>query len=406
MPAGAAAKGMSMKITQVEALHVHHISAAKEGAGQRPIVLRIDTDDGIYGLGEVGMAYGVGSTAAWGMVQDLAGIVIGLNPMNIEAIWEKMLKKTFWGQGGGTVFFGGMSGIDMALWDIKGKALGVPVYQLLGGKCRDRLRVYASQIQLNWGARRKICARKEEYAEQALVAVSEGYDAVKADVLEFGPDGIPGLHPLEGPLPASVIRMGAERVRAIREAVGSDVDVIVENHGRTDTTSGIQFARAIEEYDVLFYEEMCMPLNPKMQKFAKDKINIPLAAGERIYGRWGYVPFFENRSIDVAQPDLGTCGGISECRKIADMAHAYDITVQVHVAGTPLAKAAALHVETAIPNFCIHEHHQKALMPEYIELCEHDYQPVDGRYTVPELPGLGQDFTDKVYGHADKVVIR
>jgi mandelate racemase len=395
-----------MKITQVEVLHIHTISTAKGESGQRPIVLRIDTDEGIYGLGEVGMAYGVGGTAAYGMVQDLSRMIIGLNPMNTEAIWEKMLKKTFWGQGGGTVIFGGMSGIDMALWDIKGKALGVPVYQLLGGKCRDEMRVYASQIQLNWGPSRKICGKKEEYAEQALVAVSQGYDAVKVDVLEFNQEGKSGKNNLEGPLTPPVIRMGAERVKAIREAVGPDIDIIVENHAHTDTTSGIQFARAIEEYGIFFYEEMNMPLNPMMQKCAKDKIDIPLAAGERIYSRWGFRPFFENRSIDIAQPDLGTCGGISECKKISEMAHVYDITVQVHVAGTPIAKAAALHVETAIPNFCIHEHHQKALMPAYIELCKYDYQPVGGRYTVPELPGLGQDLTEKAYRNADRIIIK
>lgn len=395
-----------MKIIQVEVLHIHSIRTAPGEAGQRPIVLRIDTDEGIYGLGEVGMAYGVGGTAAYGMVQDLARLIIGMNPMNTEAIWEKMLKKTFWGQGGGTVIFGGMSGIDMALWDIKGKALGVPVYQLLGGKCREDMRVYASQIQLHWGPKRKIAGRKEEYAEEALAAVAEGYDAVKVDVTEFNEEAKSGKIHLEGPLPPAVVRMAAERVKAIREAVGPNIDIIVENHAHTDTTSGIQIARAIEEYNIFFYEEMNMPLNPKMQKFAKEKINIPLAAGERIYSRWGYVPFFENRSIDVAQPDLGTCGGISECKKISEMAHVYDITVQVHVAGTPIAKAAALHVETAIPNFCIHEHHQKALMPEYIELCKYNYQPVKGRYKVPELPGLGQELTEKAYNNADKIIIK
>lgn len=396
-----------MKITQIQAIHIHPLKTdPTEKNGQRPILVRIDTDEGIYGIGEVGMAYGVGSTAAFGMVQDYAHTLIGMNPLNSEAIWEKMLKTTFWGQGGGTVIFGGMSGIDMALWDIKGKYFNAPVYQLLGGKCRSDLRVYASQIQLGWSATRKICAANEEYAEQAMVAVRQGYDAIKADVLQFDRKGVSGGYHLEGPLPPWVIRMGEERVAAIREAVGPDVDIIVENHARTDTTSGIQFAQAIEKYNIYFYEEMNMPLNPAMQRCAKEKIHIPLAAGERVYTRWGYAPFFADRSIDVIQPDLGTCGGITECKKICDMAHTYDITCQVHVAGTGIAKAAALHVETAIPNFCIHEHHQKALMPGYIELCKYNYQPVNGRYTVPELPGLGQDLSEKAYANADIVVIK
>ncbi len=394
-----------MRITQIEAYFVHAIQA-EGGETQRPILVKIETDEGIYGVGEVGMAYGKGGRAAFGMLTDYAGMLIGMDPMNTEAIWEKLLKQTFWGQGGGTVIFGGMSGLDMALWDIKGKALGVPVYQLLGGKCREDLRVYASQIQLGWGPKRIICKDPEEYAEQARIAVAEGYDAVKADVLQFDRTGKSGGCHLEGPLPPHVIRMGVERIAAIREAVGPDVDIIVENHAHTDTTSGIQFAQAIEPYNIYFYEEPNMNLNPDMLRCVKEKTSIPLAAGERIYSRWGYVPFFSQRSLDVAQPDLGTCGGITECKKICDMAHVYDITCQVHVAGTGVAKAAALHVETAIPNFCIHEHHQKALMPAYIELCQYNYQPEHGRYRVPELPGLGQDFSDIVYTHSDRILVK
>ncbi|WP_280515842.1 mandelate racemase/muconate lactonizing enzyme family protein [Cuneatibacter sp. NSJ-177] len=395
-----------MKIIKVTAIYVHEIKTdPSEKHGQRPILVRIDTDEGVYGIGEVGMAYGTGGHAAFGMVQDYARLILGMDPMNSEAIWERMLKKTFWGQGGGTVIFGGMSGIDMALWDIKGKVLNVPVYQLLGGKCREDLRVYASQTQLGWGKKRHICVRDEDFAGQAKIAVAEGYDAVKVDVLQFDRNGVSGGYHLEGPLPPYVIRMGEERIAAIREAVGPDVDIIIENHAHTDTTSAIQFAKAVEPYHIFFYEEVNTPLNPEMQRFAKEKINIPLAAGERIYSRWGFAPFFQSRSIDVAQPDLGTCGGITECKKICDMAHVYDITCQVHVAGTPIAKAAALHVETAIPNFCIHEHHQKALMPEYIDLCQQNYQPVHGRYRAPELPGLGQDLTDRAYRDADVVEI-
>ncbi|MDQ2080535.1 mandelate racemase/muconate lactonizing enzyme family protein [Xanthobacteraceae bacterium Astr-EGSB] len=394
-----------MKIVKARVLHINPIRTAPTQAGQRPILIRIETDEGIYGIGEVGMAYGVGGRAAFGMLQDLAGMIIGLDPMNIESIWEMFLKKTFWGQGGGTVIFGGISGIDMALWDIKGKALGVPVYQLLGGKCRDDLRVYASQIQLAWSPVRKICGRDEEYAEQALIAVAQGYDAIKVDVVEFDREGKAGRQRLEGVMSPDVVRMSAGRVRAIREAVGPDIDIIVENHAHTDLTSAIQLAKAIEEYDIMFYEEPCSSLNPKLYRYAKDKIDIPIAAGERVYSRWGFVPFFESRSIDVAQPDLGTCGGLSEGKKIADMAHAYDITVQAHVAGTPIALAASLHLETAIPNFIIHEHHQKALMREYIDLCRYDYQPIKGRYRAPDLPGLGQDLTDEVYKNADVVDI-
>jgi mandelate racemase len=266
--------------------------------------------------------------------------------------------------------------------------------------------VYASQLQFGWGPRRDPKGRTEDYAEEARKAVADGYDAVKVDVLALNRQGNTEGVRLEGPLPPERVRLGAERVRAIREAVGADVDIIVENHGNTDIVSAIQFARAIEEYNIFFYEEINTPLNPALLKKAREKINIPLASGERIYSRWGFLPYFTDRSIDVAQPDAGSCGGLSEFKKIAELAHVHEITVQAHVAGTGVAEAAALHAETAIPNFCIHEHHQKALLPEYIELCEHDYRPDKGRYTAPELPGLGQDITRKVYNHSDRVVVK
>lgn len=390
-----------MKITQIEIFHVHKLPQS----GQHPILVKISTDSGIYGVGEAGMAYGVGGSGAVGVIKDFAGLLIGQDPFNTEAIWEKIFKKTFWGQGGGTVIFSGISALDIALWDIKGKALNVPVYQLLGGKCHKDLRVYASQLQFGWGKTRGARGAKEEYAVEAEKAVAEGYDAIKIDVLAHDRTG-KKISRLEGPLTNDIIRMGVERVAIIRQTVGENVDIIIENHANTDLVSAIQFARAIEQYNILFYEEINTPLNPSLLKKAREKINIPIASGERIYSRWGYLPFLQDRSIDVIQPDLGSCGGFTEFKKIPDMAHTYEVTVQAHVAGTGVAEAAALHIETAIPNFCIHEHHQKTLLPEYQELCLYNYQPQHGRYTVPELPGIGQDITEKVQQNADYIVVK
>ena len=183
------------------------------------------------------------------------------------------------------------------------------------------------------------------------------------------------------------------------------MDIIIENHGRTDITSAIQFARTIEKYNIYLYEEINTPLNPSLLRIAKHDIHIPLASGERIYSRFGYLPYFTDRSLDVIQPDLGSCGGFSEFRKIADMAHAYEITVQAHVAGTGVAEAAAIQAEAAIPNFIIHEHHQKTLLKEYRELVQYDYQPVNGQYAVPDLPGIGQDITEEVYKQSDYFLV-
>ena len=389
-----------MKINKIEIFHIH----TRPQSGQRPILVKVSTDEDIYGLGEAGMAYGKGGSGAVGAIRDFASLLLGEDPFNTEKIWEKLFKETFWGQGGGTVIFSAISALDIALWDIKGKALKVPVYQLLGGKVRDRLRAYASQLQLGWGQERKPKGPVEAYAAEAKKAVSEGYDAVKVDVLGFDREG-KALPHLEGPLPHKYIALGEERVAAIREAVGDEVDIIIENHARTDLVSAIQFGKMVEKYNIFFYEEVNTPLNPKLLREVKEKVDIPLASGERIYSRWGYLPYFENRSIDVIQPDLGSCGGFTEFKKIVDLAHAYEVTVQAHVAGTGVAEAAALHAEAAIPNFVIHEHHQKTLLPEYRELVLHDYQPLDGYYEVPELPGIGQEITDEVYKQSDYFVV-
>lgn len=385
-----------MKISSVDVIDVANEFQSAVNKW-RPIVVRINTDSGICGFGEVGLAYGAGASAGFGMAKDLAKIIIGMDPLNNEGIWDKMQKKTFWGQGGGTVVSAGMSGIDIALWDIKGKALGVPIYQLLGGKTRERIRTYASQLQFGWGVGKdkSMLIEPKQYADVALAAVAEGYDAIKVDSIGMDEKGNWNHQDLTGVLPAKTLRLAYDRLKAIREAVGSDVDIIVEMHAFTDTTAAIQFGKMIEELDIFYYEEPVMPLNPKQMKKIADSVNIPIASGERIYTRWGYRPFFEDGSLDVIQPDLGLCGGFTETKKVCDMAHVYDVTVQMHVCGGPIATAAALHIEAAIPNFIIHELHRYALLDPNTKTCKYNYMPKNGMYEAPELPGLGQELTDE-----------
>lgn len=385
-----------MKITTVDIIEVGN-DFQTAVAKWRPVVVRINTDEGISGFGEIGLAYGYGASGGFGMAKDLAALLIGQDPMKNEAIWERMLKKTFWGQGGGGVVFGGMSGIDIALWDIKGKALNVPIYQLLGGKTRDKIRTYASQLQFGWGIGqdKSMLAEPAEYGEVARIAQSEGFSAIKVDPLGMDPERKWNQQTLTGVQSSKVLRMGYDRLKAMRDAAGPDLDIIVEMHAFTDATSGIQFGRMIEELGVFYYEEPAMGLNPKQMKRVAEKVNIPLAAGERIYSRWGFRPFLEDGTLSVIQPDLGTCGGLTECKKICDMAHIYDATVQIHVCGGPIATAAALQIEAAIPNFIIHELHRYALLDANTKSCKYNYLPRNGYYDVPDLPGLGQELTDE-----------
>ncbi|SHJ51050.1 mandelate racemase/muconate lactonizing enzyme family protein [Hespellia stercorisuis] len=390
-----------MKVTKIEVFHIH----TRKTTGQRPIIVRVDTDAGIYGLGEVGLAYGAAGHAGAAIIKDLAKYVLGRDPFDTEKLWNDFLTKTFWGQGGGTVMFSGISALDIALWDIKAKSLGVPLYRLLGGKVQEDLRVYASQIQFTWNEPgRRMLSKTEEYAAYAKKAVAEGYDCVKADVLAVDQNGAP-ITATRGAIPHAVVKLGAERVAAIRKAIGDDADIIVENHGNTDTASAIEFAKAIEPYRILYYEEVNSPLNPELTERVKEKTSIPLAAGERIYSRYGYLPFLRARSLDLLQPDLGSCGGVSEFKKISDAAAVYDVGIQAHVAGTAIMESAAVHAEISIPNFVIHEHHQKAFLDEYRELVTVDYQPVNGRYRPLEAPGIGIDITPYVYEHSDRFVL-
>ena len=191
------------------------------------------------------------------------------------------------------------------------------------------------------------------------------------------------------------LETASQRVAAIREAGGPEMDIIIEVHSLTDADTAVQLGNELEKYRCFYYEEPTQPLNASLFKLIAQKVNIPLASGERIYSRWGYRPFYEDRSLSVIQPDLCNTGGITEGKKICDMAHVYDIGVQVHICGGPISTAAALQLEAVIPNFVIHEHHQAALIQDNIDTCLYDYQPVNGYFEVPELPGIGQELTEE-----------
>ena len=371
----------------------------------RPIVCRIYTDEGIYGDGEAAMDYDVGALGAFGMLQELAKMVIGMDPLDNEVIWDKLYRSTFWGQNGGPVTFSAISAIDIALWDIKGKYFKVPVYKLLGGKKRDNLRCYASQLQFGWGEVRIPARTPEDYAKNAKKAVAEGYDAVKFDFFLYDEkDGFFNDNDRLGLLSKKYLNIVEKRIAAVREAVGPDVDIIMENHSYTDAQSALQLGKMAEKYDIFCFEEPTTPY-PKITKYMSDKLNIPIATGERIYSRWQYAQYFENCSVQMIQPDFGNCGGITEGKKICDMAYAYDVGVQGHACGSPLSNVVALHLECVIPNFVIHEHHAVNLTPYNKSYCIYDYQPVNGKFKVPELPGLGNELSESAINNSVKVTI-
>ncbi len=389
-----------MKITNVEVF----CADFDKSAPNEPIFIRINTDEGVYGLGEAGLAYGNSKLGAIGQIQDFAKLIIGQNPMQIEKIWNQLHKETFWGLGGGTVIFSAISAIDIALWDIKGKVLGAPVYELLGGKVRDKVRAYASQIQFDWDKDSHPLGGVKEYGEAAAKAKADGYTALKIDPLqrdEFGKKNYRN----DGLLGGEKLSLCKDRLVAIRDAVGDKMDIILELHAKTDINAALQISKLVEELNIFYMEEPCGPLNPQLMSRLKEKTSIPLAAGERIYSRYGFLPFIQSRALDVIQPDVANCGGISEAKKICDMAQIYDVLVQPHVCGGPISNAAALQIEAVIPNFCIHEHHVGNLTDFTRSLGAYEDQPVNGYITIPDRPGIGQDIPEKILNQCTKVVI-
>ncbi len=275
--------------------------------GRRPVLVELLTDEGIRGVGDASVAYGAGATAAAGMVKDLVEtFVLGKDPFRIEAIWSEMYDHSFWAKGGGPIVFAGMSAIEQALWDIKGKALEVPVYEMLGGKLRERVRVYAN----GWSFR---CSTPDEFARAAERVVKDGYTALK-------------LYPLASPDPTnphgflrhvSLRSLGREaeelavaRVRAVRDAVGPEVDLLLDMSAELTTDAIIRIGRRVEEFDIFFFEEPVDPFDVAALKKVSEQVRIPIAVGERLYTRYGFRPVMESHAADILQPDIGNTGGI------------------------------------------------------------------------------------------------
>ena len=401
-----------MKISKVDVMLLHPRNLKDDNKGDffgapqfTPVVCRIYTDEGIFGDGEAALPFNCGPEGVFYTIKELSKLIIGMNPLEHEVIWDKMYRQTFWALNGGCVISAAMSAIDNAVWDIKGKAFNVPVYMLLGGKKREKLRSYASQIQFGWGTELNLAKSPEDFASNALKAINEGYDAIKANffVLDENGNGFTDEH-RTGFVTPEFLNIVEKRISAVREAVGSNVDIMVENHGFSDTQSAIQIMKRIEKYNILFLEEPSVP-SPEITKYISDKISVPIASGERIYTRQQFKPYIDNGSLRLIQPDLGTSGGITEVKKICDYAYTNDISVQLHVCGSPIALAASLQFEASVSNFGIHENLIFNNFECYKELCKYEYPVVSGKADIPDKPGIGNELSEIAFKNCDKLVV-
>lgn len=363
--------------------------------GRKPPLVEVVTDEGLTGLGESGISYGAGATASAGMIKDLAEkYLLGSDPFEIEAFWGACYDHGFWGKGGGGIFFSGVSAIEQALWDIKGKAFGVPIYEMLGGKVRDRARVYAN----GWSFH---CHTPDEFAKAAERPLADGFEAVKlyplATRVKSTPDsGISHLPRRD--VDRETEDLCVARVAAVRKAVGPEVDVMLDFSATTTPETFLRIAGRLEEHDIAFIEEPVDPFDDDALKMVHEGSEIPIAVGERLYTRYGFRRVCELHAADILQPDLGYVGGIFEAVKIAAMAEAYSMRMQPHlITGTPVSTAAALQFDACIRNFYIHEHYYREAA--HYEIVDHapDLDYSGGYLPIPGRPGLGVELVyDKV----------
>jgi galactonate dehydratase len=356
-----------LKITDVQA---HLVSLG----GRNHCMVKVTTDAGVYGWGE---AYSVGpDEATVATVHDFKSWLVGKDPRNVEYLWAVMYQFTRFP--GGAVINSAISGIEHALWDIAGKAAGLPVYMLLGGKCRDKIRVYQS-------AGGRTPAELGESAKRLIAA--HGYTALKMRP-----------HPGESPkLPINAVIRGAEeRARAAREAVGPDVDLAFDAHATIfEPIRAFQIAEAIRPARPFFIEEPLRMENVDALASLKQKIEIPLATGECLYTKFEFREILARQAADIVQPDVCIAGGIMEMKKIAGMAEAHYVSVAPHNPMGPLATMINVHFAASAPNFLILEYTPDNRSPRK-DLVREPIMVKDGYLPVPDKPGWGYDIDEEV----------
>jgi galactonate dehydratase len=325
--------------------------------------VEVETDEGLVGIGEASLEWRECAVAA--AVDELARLLVGQDANPIEHHWQRMHRHGFWR--GGVILGSAISGIDQALWDLKGKRLGVPVYDLLGGPTRRRVRVYTHVGGTS----------PEQAAEHAQRLVASGYTALKM--------GVPRAAAAADE--RALLRSTAARVEAVRRAVGDEVDLMLDNHGQLAPGDAIELGRALAPFGLLFFEEPVPPDTPEaLAKVAAARLPLRLATGERLFTKWDYRPVLQAGLVDVAQPDICHAGGLTELRKIAAMAEASYIKLAPHNPNGPVATIASVHLAASIPNFLILEMAQQPLRDA---VQRQGLTVKDGWAELPRRPGLG-----------------
>jgi galactonate dehydratase len=344
------------------------------GGRRNWIFVRVDTDEpGLYGWGEATLEWKTKTIV--GAVEDLSELLIGMDPRDIARVVERAKKHSFWPLG--AIGMTALSGIEQALWDIYGKSLNLPVWRLLGGQCRDRVRVYT---HIGFGRfPNPIPADIERYVEGTQKVIERGYDAIK-----FNPMPHTGYHAT-----LADVRNMAELMERLRAAAGETVDLMVDFLGRPASVSAaVEYIRAMAPARLMWVEEPIEPGDPDAFRAIADRVDVPLATGERLVTLQEFADLARSNGVSFAQPDLCHCGGLLEGQRIAAVCAAGYVGVAPHNPGGPISSVVGLHFAVGTPNFVILEE-MTGSVPWYWEVVRYPTGPENGYWELPEGPGLG-----------------
>ncbi len=341
------------------------------------VFVKVETDQaGLWGWGEASLEWK--TRAVVGAVEDFAPMLVGEDPTRIEHLYQKMYRQSFWRMG--VIGMSAISGIEQALWDILGKRKNSPVYELLGGRVRDKVRMYThlGGGQMSAVYETQMQSDATQFVELACEVVEQGYTAVKVLLTP----------PTESLSSAQDYRYAEGVMRALRDGLGDDIDIMVDCHGRHFPANAIEFCRVLAPYRPYFVEEPVPPENVEAMAEVRRASPVPIATGERLVTRFEFREILEKQACHIIQPDLCHCGGLWEAKKIAAMAEAYYVGVAPHNPLGPVANAAALHFALSTPNFLIQED-MLSDVPWRWDVVKHDLRTEDGHWLPTDAPGLG-----------------
>jgi galactonate dehydratase len=374
-----------MKITDVQACVIGR--SEPHSGGSVWTFVRIYTDEGIVGTGECNSAGpGASGFATKAAILAMKPVLIGQDPTNPGPLYERLRRHGRYGGTTNAPLIFCLTGIENALYDITGKALGVPVYKLLGGKFRDRIRLYAD---LHAGESEE----PQAYADKALEAIEEGFSAVKFDVDHTGVGKLDAYNWTVG---AKEMTHIVDTIHAVRAAIGFEIDLAIDCHGQFDLPSAITLARAVEDLRLMWLEEPVPAENIDALAQVRASTSTVICTGENQYTRFEFLELLQKQAVDVIMPDLSKAGGIMEGKRIADIADAFYVPVAPHNVSSPLGMMAACHVMAAAANFFVLEFHAREV-PWWEDMCDGGKPFVQGGWmALSEQPGIGVELNDKV----------